>query len=501
MESLYELLKKDLTQKELKQNIGKFVFLKDDEIKKILEDEDINWEYKTFIAESCFNRINKLPFHLFILAISYVEDSNIFKKAYSKRINEMNDQELVHLIYNGNCAPECIVEIINTNSFNNHLKKEIKEKQSFDLQCALMLEKLYLYGNHIESLNMLGKEIVSIIQSSKTYTDSISMLIIDYLDYVIKNSTSLTLDSPAIQYSIEIIKDCLKKDIVLTPKMTEFYILYRVKELKLEKYVEQIIVSTENNKGKEAAYYLPITKTIKIFYNSFIEKYKKAFEQNLQKQNISSSKLQDSFAFLVNTTLIQSISHELSHVIDMKRINLLKDEKQNDFCIQFINNYRLRMTDAELYKKHHNNFTNENRADLFSIIDFSNQTNKLLNGAFLKRRLESISSINAEKIVEFYTEKTDKGLHMISPIEKFIRFYNQEGKNLDEITLKETDTQSILANLLSGYPIPIEVLREIHKIATGEIVTDNLHLEILRIINEYNESKTLEISEKKAKIS
>ena len=80
--------------------------------------------------------------------------------------------------------------------------------------------------------------------------------------------------------------------------------------------------------------------------------------------------MQDSFAFLVNTTLIQSISHELSHVIDMKRINLLKDEKQNDFCIQFINNYRLRMTDAELYKKHHNNFTNENRADLFSIIDF-----------------------------------------------------------------------------------------------------------------------------------
>ena len=92
MESLYELLKKDLTQKELKQNIGKFVFLKDDEIKKILEDEDINWEYKTFIAESCFNRINKLPFNLFILAISYVEDSNIFKKAYSKRINEMNEK-------------------------------------------------------------------------------------------------------------------------------------------------------------------------------------------------------------------------------------------------------------------------------------------------------------------------------------------------------------------------------------------------------------------------
>lgn len=34
MESLYELLKTDLTQKELKQNIGKFVFLKDEEIKK-----------------------------------------------------------------------------------------------------------------------------------------------------------------------------------------------------------------------------------------------------------------------------------------------------------------------------------------------------------------------------------------------------------------------------------------------------------------------------------
>ncbi len=62
MKTLYELLiNKEYDQAFIKANIHKFVFLNDNEIEKLFNEDKIKDEYKSFIVEACYNRINKLP--------------------------------------------------------------------------------------------------------------------------------------------------------------------------------------------------------------------------------------------------------------------------------------------------------------------------------------------------------------------------------------------------------------------------------------------------------
>ena len=150
------------------------------------------------------------------------------------------------------------------------------------------------------------------------------------------------------------------------------------------------------------------------------------------------------------------------------------------------------MNDDHIYRNNHDCFLSENRADMFSYIDFAIQTNKIFRDTFKGEILEKISSYNALGIIEMYTEITDKGRKVVSPVRKFYDFFQQQTKNKYPQKKIKNDSSNLLANLLEGDNIPLEIIVEINKIATGERKTTNLYQEILRIIDEYQTKLTQE---------
>lgn len=61
-----------------------------------------------------------------------------------------------------------------------------------------------------------------------------------------------------------------------------------------------------------------------------------------------------------------------------------------------------------------------------------------------------------------------------------------------QISFLDTEDTNIMNNLLLGNKVPFEVIVEINKIATGKRITTNLYEEIVRIIEEYQNTKTVE---------
>ena len=86
-----------------------------------------------------------------------------------------------------------------------------------------------------------------------------------------------------------------------------------------------------------------------------------------------------------------------------------------------------------------------------------------------------------------YVEITEKGMKVISPAKKFHNFFIKQMK-ADEVMKKyagKNEAETILANLMDGENIPLEVVEETYNIALGTRKTTNLYQEILNIIAEY----------------
>lgn len=497
MKNLYELLiNKEYDQSFIKTNIHKFVFLNDNEIEKLFNEDKINDEYKTFIVETCYNRINKLPNQLFIKILNYIENKDKFIKNYLPRISELNYEELITLIYDNVYNEDCLIEIANSELFINYKQKEIEEGKRPKLQCFEIITKLYLNENNIENSSEIGKEIVSLVKINPKYTDEIMMIIDRYLETIITNKSLISIDSIHIANGIELIRDCLRKTF-LTPKLLEFYIMYRTKELCLEEYLEGAIISSYSGHRIPGEYAHDLKKII--IYNENIKKiFKPVIDEMRNTSKLPINEINDILAdnifhYIVNQYTLQLISHELGHVVEHKKIDIFyklhKENKlnldQNSFSTYYLHNLALHIQNEDNYQLNHDNFISENRADLFAIMDFAIQANKNFKNCISDERLINISAFNAEKIVELYTEKTEKGRKITSPVEKFIDFHNQNLNNSQKLSFIDSSSQEIITNLFLGNPIPKEIIIEINKIAIGEVKTTNLYSEILKIIQDY----------------
>lgn len=509
MQSLYEILKQEnCTLEDLKTNIGKFVFLSDEDVLKIFESKatDINIEHLTFIAEHCFNRINKLPLDIFITCISYVDDAEVFKNHYLKRISELNYQDLVKFLYEGSYEPECVKAIINSDNFNKHLNNEIESDREYNLQCVMLLYKINEYDEKkydIDYLEHIGEELVKIVIKEKEYSEGTRMVIRNYLKIISENIRTLSKDDKIVVHSLDTIRETIKKEALLTPEMLEFYTLYRTKELGLEEYLKEVVTTYEESDDTFAFYY-PAGKLMKIYYKHVVDLYHNAYNK-MKKDDIHEQLIKkNSLNSILNIEFLRAISHELNHVITSKRMHLIEKTRKiddNSFYNQIVLNLILKNNAKadKLYHNKHGGFIEENIADIFSYLDFAILANRLFKDCFPKEKLRNTNAINAGHITDFYTEKKDNQIAMVSPMEKFIQFYNDEKlSHVPEISLKNTSNNTIISNLLSGNPIPLEILNNIIRIANGEIITENLYEEILKIIKEYNESlQNEEIAQKK----
>lgn len=509
MQSLHEVLKQEnCTLEDVKANIGKFVFLSDEEVLGIFESKaiDVNIEHLTFIAEHCFNRINKLPLDIFIVCISYVDNVEVFKNHYLKRINELNYQDLVKLLYEGYYEPECVKAIINSDNFDKHLNNEIEADREYNLQCAISLYKIYEYDENkcdIDYLEHIGEELEKIARKQKEYSEGTQIVLKNYLKIISENIRKLSKDDKVILYSLNIIRETLKKEILLTAEMLEFYTLYRAKELGLEEYLKEVDTTWEYSKNTFAFYY-PVGKRIKIYYKYIVDLYSNAYKKMKEDKDPQKLMENNSLNSILNIEFLREMSHELNHVITSKRMHLIEQTKKiedNVFYNQIMQNLILRHNAKadKIYDNEHENFIEENIADIFSYIDFAILSNNLFKDCFPKEKLQNTNAIHAGNILDFYTIKKDNQLIMVSPMEKFIQFYNnQKLSHAPAISLKDTTDNTIISNLLSGNPIPLEVLKGIGKIACKKTVTENLYEEILKIIKEYNETlQDEEITQKK----
>lgn len=481
MKSLYEILKeKNCALKDIKNNIGKFVFLTDEEIAKIFEDDNIDSKYKTFIAETCFNRINKLPHKLFINAISYVEDSNILKEKYIEKINKMNYEELVSLIYDSLLSPECLVFLHEIDTIKKHLNNENEIK----LRAFYLTTKIHLNENNQKNLILIGKDILSFIIKQKDFPEELEYMIHLYFEAINELINSLELDNPLIEIGIRIMNDSLKKHIIIPEVMIKFYILYRTKELELENYVKNVETPSATNIPGTAAY-VRKSKAIEIYYNRIMDLFK-----NLQSDFQTDTK--EDLNDYLNIDILTRISHELGHAIADKKADFIRDNlflKKKSFYWYNLANEALRASiENEDYFNNHQKFIAENRCDLFSYIDLFMQLETFFKGVFPDKIVEYISKTYVRRIINLYTIRTEKGRKIVSPVEKFINFYNEMLPNSILLSLKIEEEDDIFENLLLGNPIPIEIIKELNKIVTGEVVTTDLHSEINSIILKYHQN-------------
>lgn len=199
-----------------------------------------------------------------------------------------------------------------------------------------------------------------------------------------------------------------------------------------------------------------------------------------------------------NYEYIFSVLHELGHVTKAKakesifNSNSIDDCMKNPLFFYYFYNGDLMLSNRKLYELKHDLFIEEVRADLFSIMNFSAQTNHLLKGVFSENYLVQLNAYHASKIVKFYTAKTEKGRKVISPTKQFIEFYNENMPKEEQISFLDTEDTNIMNNLLLGNKVPFEVIVEINKIATGKRITTNLYEEIVRIIEEYQNAMLVE---------
>lgn len=492
---LYTMLKNRVAIEEVEKNIVLFKALSDAEISQIMRDDTIDFDYKELFVNTCAGRMSSLPNHEWVYPLMFLTDKETFKKYYIRRVSELSYTELVFLLKNM-CEPECGLLLLETETFKKYIEVE-KENKGTILQSFLLSAKLYLYEKEDDKdltlLNQIGEDINSFVQGQEIYSEDVVSVIDEYVITVANVGKEMNINSPILQKGMDLVKNAMSKNILLSPYMLKMYTLYLAKKLDLDDYVRDIYISMEEKASKRGTYKAS-SKKLTIYYDHILHVFNRVF-QKLQVTD------QTSLNITCNREYISTLFHELGHVVEQKRVDSIYQSSSEDVAMKdplfssWFYNGELSIFNRELYELKHDLFIEEVRADLFSIMNFYMQTNGLLKGVFNENYLANTSVYNAKKIIEFYTVKTEKGRKVISPMRQFIDLYNQNMPENKHIQYIDKNERSIMENLILGFDVPIEIIREINKIATGKIITTNLYEEINRIINRYQKEQELQKEE------
>lgn len=469
----------------LRETITSFNNLSDDEIKALFDDDDIDVDLKIAATELGYERIKTLPFDLFTKALFYMENSYLFVSNYKSRIENLSFEELISLLYDAELDSPCLVEITKMDVFSKYLKYEKENKIGTKLQSFQLLSLLYLNKGDIEKLDLIGGEIINLLQDSANYSSDLEYLIEYYLNEIIENNEKISLESNINSVGIALMNYSLKNHQLLSNELIEFYILYRLKDLEVQDLCKQVVISDE--KGSVFGYYQASDSILKI-YSSYLSEI---YEPILKENNYND---RDEINDFLNLYLLKSISHELGHVAIYREVDTFQknlttyNQLQSNLAFYYwYKNGSLKLfLGDEKYREFHDRFIEENRCDIFSIFDSSIQIDKYFKNSFSTRMLQGLGLNNADQILRFYTDKDENNNIVIkTPMQKFDEFFSSVLPNQEkEIHLTIDNTPNgIMNSLLLGGEIPQDVLQEVSKIAKGEIITTNFHSEFLRIID------------------
>lgn len=414
-----------------------------------------------------------------------MENSYLFVSNYKSRIESLSFEELISLLYNAELDGTCLVEITKMDVFSKYLKYEIENKEGTKLQSFQLLSQLYINNGDFEKLDLIGKKIINLLQGSINYSNDLEYLIEYYLNEIIENNEDISLESNINSVGIALMNYSFKNHQLLSNKLITFYILYRLKDLKVQDLCKRVVIS--NEKSSIFGYYQASDDVLKI-YSSYLSG---RFEPILKENNYTDRNAIHDF---LNLYLLKFISHELGHVVIHKEVDAFQknftsyDQLQSNIAVYYwYKNGSLRLLlGDEKYQKFHDRFIEENRCDIFSIFDSSIQIDKYFKNSFSTRMLQGLCSNNADEILRFYKDKNGNNEIVIkTPMQKFDEFFSSFcPKQEKEIHLTfDNMPTNIMNSLMLGGEIPQNVLQEISKIANGEIITTNLYSELLKIIN------------------
>lgn len=372
MEELIKL--QELESSNTEEYLRIFNNLSDEEITSVFETNKLSSEIKNKLIEIASDRINKLPNSLFIEISTWETTKESYIKNYLKRIQEMSYEEFVELLFNGIYDQNIAIEIMKTNTYKQHLQKEKEEQKENNLQCLDCRARLFTSTNILEDLNKIGQKILALkmwesIESSPEKRENIEGLENAYLKSIIENRKAIDLNEKSIKCGLGIIGLHMQKQELLTPKMIEFYLYYRIKELNLESICKNVIVTLDigEEESKMFGHYTmdgDILKggTLRINYEYLIN----IFSRVNKTIGISDKQLND----VININFLEMLSHELGHAMDMQNffkitenldaVDWLMTTYTNKHC-----NYNLRSTELQdkmgtkEYRKHHNIFITE----------------------------------------------------------------------------------------------------------------------------------------------
>lgn len=466
----------------MRKIINDFNELNDNEIKTLFADDEIDSNWKRAIAEFCDKRIIQLPFDLFASVLFYLENPYLFTSNYKNRINTLSSEELVSLIYDANLDADCLVEITKMEVFKTYLNEEKEHNFGTKLQSFAILKELYLNNYDIEQLASIGTKITSLLEFSEDYTEDIRILIDAYIERIIEKDKEINISNNINAIGIKMMNYYYKNHKKLSDKLMEFYIRFRLKDLNLQNCCKRIIISKDNKNifGRHHE----LTNTLEIFSNYLIKRLREIFN----KQNFTDENVINDF---VNLWELEMLSHELGHIVRYKEWKEFETKKEflkdNSSLYYWYKDHLLHLlVGDEQYDQFHENFIEENRADLFAIFDSSMQINQYFKDSFSKTQLQNFCKQNAEDVIKFYTIHNENSESTIrTPMQKFDEFFNLYLPVEEKYLIRQDkNSNNIMNNLLLGDEIPKYVLTEFAKIASGETPTDNLYKETLRIIDE-----------------
>jgi len=102
-----------------------------------------------------------------------MENAYLFVSNYKSKIESLSFEELISLLYNSELDASCLVEITKMTVFSKYLKYEKESKVGTKLQSFQLLSLLYLYKGNIEKLDLIGKKIINLFQSSINYSSDL----------------------------------------------------------------------------------------------------------------------------------------------------------------------------------------------------------------------------------------------------------------------------------------------------------------------------------------
>lgn len=353
-----------------------------------------------------------------------MENSYLFVSNYKSRIESLSFEELISLLYNAELDGTCLVEITKMDVFSKYLKYEIENKEGTKLQSFQLLSQLYINNGDFEKLDLIGKKIINLLQGSINYSNDLEYLIEYYLNEIIENNEDISLESNINSVGIALMNYSFKNHQLLSNKLITFYILYRLKDLKVQDLCKRVVIS--NEKSSIFGYYQASDDVLKI-YSSYLSG---RFEPILKENNYTDRNAIHDF---LNLYLLKFISHELGHVVIHKEVDAFQknftsyDQLQSNIAVYYwYKNGSLRLLlGDEKYQKFHDRFIEENRCDIFSIFDSSIQIDKYFKNSFSTRMLQGLCSNNADEILRFYKDKNGNNEIVIkTPMQKFDEFFS-----------------------------------------------------------------------------